>query len=79
VEAAEAKVSSIAAWLGGLGASPFIGLAAASSLLAGAPRSLVAYALVGYGATILSFLGGVHWGLAISPQNRLDREHLSDL
>jgi len=33
--------------------------------LEGPPRMLVAHALVAYGATILSFLGGVHWGLAI--------------
>jgi hypothetical protein len=32
----------------------------------------VAYALVAYGATILSFLGGVHWGLAIGSQNSDD-------
>jgi ABC-type proline/glycine betaine transport system permease subunit len=30
---------------------------------------LVAHALVAYGATILSFLGGVHWGLAIGAHN----------
>lgn len=36
-------------------------------LLDGASRQLVAHALLAYGATILSFLGGIHWGLAISP------------
>jgi hypothetical protein len=30
---------------------------------------LVTHALVAYGATILSFLGGIHWGLAIGSQN----------
>ncbi|MDX2277469.1 MAG: DUF3429 domain-containing protein [Hyphomonadaceae bacterium] len=52
--------------LGYLGLIPFVGLAAA--VIAG-PASLgpsAAFALLAYGATILSFLGGVHWGLAIA-------------
>ncbi len=66
--AAETKVPLSAAWLGGLGALPFISLAGAMPFLAGGPRSLAADALVAYGATILSFLGGIHWGLAIGTQ-----------
>jgi hypothetical protein len=31
-----------------------------------ATRPWAAHALLAYGATILSFLGGIHWGLAIS-------------
>ena len=69
MEAAETKVPSAAGWLGGLGAAPFIGLAGAIPFLNGAPRMFVAQALVAYGATILSFLGGVHWGLAIGSQS----------
>jgi hypothetical protein len=65
VETAETKVPSSAKWLGGLGAVPFVGLAGAIPFLIGAPRLLVVHALVTYGSTILSFLGGVHWGLAI--------------
>jgi Protein of unknown function (DUF3429) len=72
VEAAEIKVPRSAGWLGGLGAVPFIGLAGAMPFLNGAPRLLVAHALVAYGATILSFLGGVHWGLAIGSQRSED-------
>ncbi|MBC7583962.1 DUF3429 domain-containing protein [Tardiphaga sp. vice352] len=65
-------VPSSAAWLGGLGAVPFIALAGAMPLLDGATRPGVAYALLAYGATILSFLGGIHWGLAISPAGSPD-------
>lgn len=72
MEAAETKVPSAAGWLGGLGAAPFIGLAGAIPFLNGAPRMFVAHALVAYGATILSFLGGVHWGLAIGSQSSGD-------
>jgi ABC-type proline/glycine betaine transport system permease subunit len=65
MEPADTKVPSSAGWLGGLGAAPFIGLAGAMPFLAGNLRQLVAHALVAYGAIILSFLGGVHWGMAI--------------
>jgi hypothetical protein len=57
-----------AAWLGAAGLLPFLGLAALSGL--GAPSA--APALAAYGATILAFLGAVHWGLALagpSPAN----------
>ena len=72
MEAVGAKVPRSAGWLGGLGAAPFIGLAGAMPFLNGAPRLLVAHALVAYGATILSFLGGVHWGLAIGSHSSRD-------
>ncbi len=49
--------------LGGL--VPFVGLAAVL-WMAGPPGTVLASrALLGYGATIASFLGGVHWGLAM--------------
>jgi hypothetical protein len=70
------KVPVSAAWLGGLGALPFIGLASAMPFLTGGLRSLAADALVAYGATILSFLGGIHWGLAIAPQGGAGRAKL---
>jgi hypothetical protein len=53
------------AWLGYGGLLPFVGLAA----LAGFdPHHLLAWsdALVGYGAVILSFIGALHWGVAMS-------------
>ena len=62
---ADNNVPPSAAWLGGLGALPFIGLAGAAPFLDSAPRMFVVHALAAYGAVILSFLGGVHWGLAI--------------
>jgi hypothetical protein len=65
-------VPTSAAWLGGLGAVPFIGLAGAMPFLEAEPRRLVAHALVAYGATILSFLGGVHWGLAIGSRTKIE-------
>lgn len=61
-----------AAWLGGLGALPFIGLAGAAPYLDSAPRIFAIHALMAYGAVILSFLGGIHWGLAIGSQSVAD-------
>ena len=76
VEVADTKVPSIARWLGGLGAVPFIVLAVAMPLLADTTRILTANGLLAYGAVILSFLGGVHWGLAIQFQRSSDQGEL---
>jgi hypothetical protein len=58
--------------LGFAGAIPFVALAAVIWLarlgdFAWAPSPAVAeYVLIAYGATILSFLGAVHWGAAMT-------------
>lgn len=49
--------------LGYAGLIPFVG-AAALSQASGSFAPVALAALVGYGATIVSFLGGIHWGLA---------------
>jgi Protein of unknown function (DUF3429) len=54
-----------AVWLGGLGALPFIALSGAGALLRPSLGDGPQIALLAYGAVILSFLGGVHWGAAI--------------
>lgn len=52
--------------LGLAGLAPFIALSLAVALQTRDVAGLdAAVALLGYGATILSFLGGVHWGLAL--------------
>jgi len=50
--------------LGPAGLIPFVGLAVAAWV---APAGWVAPAAAAYGATILAFLGAVHWGLALRP------------
>jgi len=53
------------AWLGYGGLLPFIALAILTAV--DAPRApLWSDALVGYGAVILSFVGALHWGFAMS-------------
>ena len=51
--------------LGCGGLLPFVGLAAAVWWLGSTDRSRCLFALLAYGATILSFLGGIHWGFAM--------------
>ncbi|CAM8651184.1 Protein of unknown function DUF3429 [Comamonadaceae bacterium] len=54
-----------AARLGYAGALPFVALAAATWLAPTAYRGHAASALLAYGATIASFMGAIHWGLAM--------------
>lgn len=63
--ATRAAVPQPARLLGYAGAVPFVAGAAAVWLLDGAWAAFAAPALQAYGAVILSFLGGVHWGLGI--------------
>jgi hypothetical protein len=60
----------IATLLGNFGLFPFFVLAVAAWMpLSAVPARLVELAFVGYAAVILSFLGAVHWGLALlTPQ-----------
>lgn len=51
--------------LGFGGLIPFVGLATALWLVPSASQPLWATALLGYGATICSFLGAIHWGLTL--------------
>ncbi|MEO8320489.1 MAG: DUF3429 domain-containing protein [Bradyrhizobium sp.] len=67
----DSSVPSAAAWLGGLGIIPFVGLSLATPFANDILKEPLSFALVAYAAVILSFLGGIHWGLAIGavPQN----------
>jgi hypothetical protein len=60
------SIPPAAAWLGAAGLLPFLGLALAALVLGGEAGATALRALLAYGAVILSFLGGIHWGLAIA-------------
>jgi hypothetical protein len=60
-----ARLPSIATWLGVFGLVPFIGFAAGALFLTGDAAAAASHALLTYGATILSFLGGLYWGGAL--------------
>lgn len=64
-----AAIPAPALWLGASGAVPFVALAVASLTVDSALQAPVIVALGFYGAVILSFLGGVQWGLAISDRD----------
>lgn len=57
--------------LGYGGLLPFVGLALLLWLVEPDLLPFVAIALAGYGAVIVSFLGGIHWGVAFQPEARL--------
>lgn len=54
-----------AASLGYAGLLPFVALAMAAWTVPLANRAQAAHALLAYGATVASFLGAIHWGLAM--------------
>lgn len=69
-----------AAWLlGAAGLIPFLALSAALAADTGIDRPWATLALMTYGAVILSFMGGVHWGLAMVRETRQDADPGSDL
>lgn len=58
-----------ALWLGYSGLVPFVVLAVALWFLPGPEQTVAHDALLAYAAIILSFMGAVHWGLAMNSSN----------
>ncbi len=48
-----------------IGLVPFVGLSIASRAIEGDLKTAALHGLLAYGAVILSFLGGIHWGAAM--------------
>jgi len=66
------KPSLTALLLGLGGLIPFVGLASLYVLTSGTHQQTLLFSLLAYGATIISFLGAIHWGLSMgedSPNN----------
>lgn len=66
--------STLAKWLGYAGLIPFVGLSLCVWWFDSAVREQYLHVLLTYAASILSFLGAIHWGLAMrdqSPPNTL--------
>ena len=59
--------------LGFAGAIPFIALATLPLAVDAALGDLLLRALLAYAATILSFLGGIHWGVAVAAAHTTGR------
>ncbi len=57
--------STVARLLGLAGLIPFLMGATGLWLVTGPERAAIAGALLAYGAVIVSFLGGIHWGLVM--------------
>lgn len=69
-----AGIPKAAAWLTGLGMLPFIATAALTLSPWPEAGRLAETALLLYGAVILSFIGGIRWGMAV--QGTSDSERL---
>ena len=67
----------VAVWLGVGGLIPFVTLSGSSLVLSGTPKTWAVFAIGGYGAVILSFLGGIQWGLAMGAGSRNGRDDTS--
>jgi tellurite resistance protein TehA-like permease len=64
---------STVAWLGYGGLIPFVA-AAAVAVVGGDYAGFCSYALFAYGAVILSFVGAVHWGFALTCTDLSDQQ-----
>jgi hypothetical protein len=62
----------IAQWLGYGGLLPFVGLAGLAMGMGPPEGTRIAAALLAYGASILSFMGAIHWGLAMPGRSSQD-------
>ena len=58
------------------GLTPFVGLAVLLWLVDPDLHPFVALAMTGYGASIVSFLGGIHWGIGFRNVSRMHNEPL---
>ncbi len=56
------------------GLLPFIGLAIGSVVMDGAHAAMLHLPLVGYGGVILSFVGALHWGVALTHPTASQRD-----
>lgn len=65
--------------LGSGGLIPFVGLAAALWAGWSADWPPASMALLGYGATIASFLGAIHWGLVMREEREASAQHVPSL
>lgn len=65
--------------LGLAGLIPFVVLAALTLVGPGAWQDWVSTALIAYGAVILSYLGGITWGLAITRRQLNDPLYLASM
>lgn len=63
INADRASIPHTAAWLGGFGLLPFAAGAVMSNIAVTADFGH--WFIIGYGAIILSFLGGIQWGIAL--------------
>lgn len=70
------SVPVVPKYLGYAGLIPFLGLSAGLWFIPRQYESSISLALLAYGAVILSFMGAIHWGVAIKLENTLQNKQL---
>jgi hypothetical protein len=70
------SVPAVPKYLGYAGLIPFLGLSAGLWFIPQQYESSISLALLAYGAVILSFMGAIHWGVAIELENTLQKMQL---
>lgn len=69
-----ADIPSPPLWLGLAGLIPFAGMTGLAAHAEGAQRTIYLFYLAGYGVVILSFVGALHWGVAMMLTRASDAE-----
>jgi steroid 5-alpha reductase family enzyme len=64
------RPSRTALLLGFGGLIPFVGLSSLCIFTSGTHQQTLLFSLLAYGATIISFLGAIHWGLAMRAEHQ---------
>ena len=59
------NISPVGRLLGYAGLVPFVALAVLSFIVSSVHRPTIIFSLLAYGATIICFLGAIHWGLTM--------------
>lgn len=70
-------VPPIAILLGYAGLIPFVALSLGLWFVSDTNANQINQALLTYAAIILSFMGAIHWGLAISDNDRIENKQLT--
>lgn len=63
------NISPAGRLLGYAGLLPFVALAVLSFIVSSVHRPIIIFSLLAYGATIICFLGAIHWGLTMVESN----------
>jgi len=71
------QIPKLALWLGYAGLLPFVGLTLGLWFAPARFDGVLMQALLSYSAIILTFMGAIHWALAMHAQGETARRHMT--